>query len=224
MTGAQPELELVLLAKPPVAGACKSRLVAPDGLTAAEAAALMAALLRDVLAELARGPWRLTVCHPAGETAALAELCPVGVTLTPEPLSNGFGALLAGLVAAACARGAGAVALVAGDVPGLTCDLVAEAFAALTRADLVVGPDQSGGCYLLATAGPLPLLADPRIVWQQGTDAGQLAHCADGAGLRVVRLRELVDLDRPSDLARWRAEGGTRGPAVAQWCARKWVG
>jgi hypothetical protein len=90
------------------------------------------------------------------------------------------------------------------DSPTLPVQRVRRAFAALRRCDVVLGPADDGGYYLIGlsrfTSAPWA-----RIDW--GTDAvlrQTLARCR-AAGLSTVLLPAWFDVDTAADLGRLRA-------------------
>lgn len=205
---------VVMLAKSPVPGRVKTRLTAGGTVTAAEAAALSAACVRDLSARWLRPErWQLMVVHPADDSGReLAALVPAGVEVVPEPSqaagSRDFGAVLGGIFAAWCGDGARPVLVVGSDVPLLSPARLEEACAALGQAELVLGPDRGGGCYLIGCRRALDLFGpgspEGPVAWSVGTDFAELAARAERRELRWVRLAEEDDLDEPADLERLR--------------------
>lgn len=203
---------LVMLAKAPRPGRVKTRLTGPGGLTAGEAAALAEAVLRDVTAALWRPQaWRLRLVHPADESGAeLAALAPAGTEIRAQPAGGegDFGALLEGLFRDGCGPPDPRLVVVGGDVPLLTAERCEAAFAALRSAELVLGPDHGGGCYLIGCRRALSLFGpeapEGPIAWSAGTDFAELTRRADGRGLRWSELPVEADLDQPADLERLR--------------------
>lgn len=193
-TSRQPRV--LVIAKAPVPGRAKTRLVPP--LTAAQAAELQQALLLDTLdacrAELDRVA--ILYADPA-EAADFERLAPA----TPLVLQDGRGLEAAlGRTLERLVRD-GPVAIVSSDVPGLPPGSLARTFAALDDgADVVLGPAFDGGYWLIAMArfhpGPLR-----EIPWSTPAVLGvTLARCRD-AGLRVELLETWRDLDTVVDLA-----------------------
>lgn len=88
------------------------------------------------------------------------------------------------------------------DTPDLSVPIVHSAIAALQGHDVVIGPADDGGYYLIGMQRARPeLLTD--MAWS--TDAvfpETMRRCAT-LGLSVATLPVLTDCDRPSDLARW---------------------
>jgi rSAM/selenodomain-associated transferase 1 len=93
------------------------------------------------------------------------------------------------------------VVITGADCPLLDSAQLHAAFAALDRADVVIGPANDGGYTLIGLREPRPELFRG-VDW--GTDAvlSQTRARAELLGLRVETLASLDDLDTPGDLAR----------------------
>ena len=94
--------------------------------------------------------------------------------------------------------------LVGSDCPGLTAEIMAEAFMALTTHDLVLGPAFDGGYYLIGTHQESSRLIC-RTLFQDmpwGTDNvyPTTKMRADQQRLRCHTLARLHDIDTPADL------------------------
>ena len=101
--------------------------------------------------------------------------------------------------AQAFAQGAQAVVVIGADCPDLGPALFAQAFSALTRKDLVLGPAMDGGYYLVGLTRPAPaLFAD--IPWGSGEVLTATLKQAQEMHLSIHLLEPLADVDRPEDL------------------------
>ncbi|HYF26805.1 MAG TPA: TIGR04282 family arsenosugar biosynthesis glycosyltransferase [Baekduia sp.] len=191
---------VVVMARAPVPGRCKTRLeplLGPDG-----CAALQRELVRHTLA-----------CCPPGRTVVaeadgrLGDLVPATATTFAQEGPH-LGARLAHAVATA-----GAPVLVIGtDLPSLRPDDLAHAEAALDGRDVVFGPADDGGWWLCALRAPAPevFTIDPRL-WGGPAVLDACLAAARAAGRRVGLVGEpRQDLDTPQDAAR-----AVRDPATA---------
>jgi uncharacterized protein len=88
------------------------------------------------------------------------------------------------------------------DTPDLSIGIVKAAIKALVSQDVVIGPAEDGGYYLLGMARPYPDLLHG-IDWSTEQVFAQTMAKAKVAKLRVSVLETLADCDRPEDLARW---------------------
>ncbi|MDM7954961.1 TIGR04282 family arsenosugar biosynthesis glycosyltransferase [Blastomonas sp.] len=88
------------------------------------------------------------------------------------------------------------------DTPELTVEHVRAAVVALASHDIVIGPAEDGGYYLIGMTRARPeLLTD--MPWStSGVLPETLRRCA-ALGLTVATLPVLSDCDTPADLARW---------------------
>lgn len=99
----------------------------------------------------------------------------------------------------AFSKGYRSVVVIGTDCPGLNSDLLNEAFDLLATNDVVIGPAEDGGYYMLAMRGPfLKLFED--IHWSTDRVARATErNCIDNK-LSYVMLRPLGDIDREEDL------------------------
>jgi rSAM/selenodomain-associated transferase 1 len=179
-------------------------------------AALLEALLLDTLDGAATpGVRRILVVTPPDAHAALAAIAP-NVPVLPQS-DGSLGDRMRETMEAIFATGARRVAVIGSDLPEITGDHIASAFAAL-RDDsgaLVLGPAQDGGYYLIAACHVPPVFDG--ITWGSADVLTQTRAAAAAAGLRVRTIQTLGDVDTVSDLRR-----AGRSPACPRTAA--WVG
>ena len=94
------------------------------------------------------------------------------------------------------------------DSPTLPAAHLLEAVAQLDRADLVVGPSEDGGYYLIGLKQSQPDLFR-EIAWSTERVASQTVARAQALGLSVALLPAWYDVDIPADLDRLRSELAT---------------
>jgi uncharacterized protein len=194
---------LAVIAKEPVAGLAKTRLVPALGETGAARAAT--AMLADTLAAVGASgadPW---LCFtPAAARERLRRLAP-GFRLLPQAAGD-LGDRLAACLADLLAAGADRVAIVGADTPHVPRASFRQALALLDEADVVLGPALDGGYYLVAAKAARPELF---VGVPMGTDVVLTETLARAArdGLVVALLPPLRDLDRVEDLAAALAAG-----------------
>ncbi len=187
---------VLIVAKAPVVGRSKTRLVPP--LTAEQAAGLHEALLLDTVASCRRECGDVRFLHASPDDDAGLRAVASDVT---RVLQRGRGladALRHGL---ADHLGRGACAAVSSDVPGLPAGAVTRAFAALAEgADVVLGPAADGGYWLIALREPHDALFRD-IPWSTpAVLEATRSRCAEH-GLSVVELERWRDVDTLVDLA-----------------------
>lgn len=207
---ADTRLPVLVFARAPRLGRAKTRLAA--GLGALAAQRVYRLCLKTVLARLARDP-RLAVVlcvTPDGALREMRALAPPGVRLLPQ----GRGDLGARMARAFANLPPGPAVLVGGDVPDVSPRHIVTSLKASGRADVVLGPSEDGG-YWLVGAKRLRSLSGrvagglfSRVRWSgPHALADTLASLPKTA--RVHLLEEcLVDLDTAEDFWRWRATGG----------------
>ncbi len=89
-------------------------------------------------------------------------------------------------------------AIVSGDVPQVTKEMVERALAALVEADVVLGLGPDGGYYLIAMKEPHDVFT-PVTMSTTATVQATLALCAE-RGLSVATVDRLTDVDEAQDL------------------------
>ena len=205
--------QVILVAKAPVPGRSKTRLVPP--LSAEQAAELQRALLLDTLAACRAEVPDTAILHSDPDEAAALRSLAGGETRLILQEGRGLGAALAGAMARLLPDGP--VALVSSDIPGIPDGALGRAFAALDGgADVVLGPALDGGYWLIAMR---EYHDEPfrRILWSTpAVYATTVRRCAE-AGLRVHALEPWRDLDTPVDLDFALAElDGLQAPRTEQ--------
>jgi uncharacterized protein len=187
-----------VVAKAPRPGSTKTRLCPP--LSPDQAAQLAGAFLLDTIATVNRsGLTARIVCREASEQHLLAGLVGLLVPVSVQS-GNGLGDALEGAFREALADGAKAVAVLGADSPTLPGFLLREAFAALAHGfDVVLGPAEDGGYYLLAARAVHPwLFRDMR--WSTDGVASETLRRCRALGLRTHILRTWYDVDDAASL------------------------
>jgi len=95
------------------------------------------------------------------------------------------------------------VALIGADCPGLTADILHRALQRLDKVDLVLGPTEDGGFYLLACKKNYENLFLNRS-WSHDRVFAETIDIAARLHLDLYLLPELYDIDFESDWKRWR--------------------
>ena len=197
------DCRLIVFVKAPRAGFVKTRLAAALGPHGALAA--YRALVERVLGELS--PLRDVELRFAPDDAT-AE---ISAWLRPDwgaaPQGDGdLGARMHRAFAQAFASCATRVVLIGSDCPHVNTGDIAAAAAALTEYDVVLGPAEDGGYWLVALRAPAPGLFE-QIAWSTERVLAQTRARAPSLGLRVHLLRTLPDVDTVEDWQRYLAQG-----------------
>ncbi|HEY0938253.1 MAG TPA: DUF2064 domain-containing protein [Trebonia sp.] len=187
MTAATPDLAttLLVIAKQPVPGRVKTRLVPPY--THEQAAALAEAALADTLHTVLTVPARRRVLVLDGRPGPWL---PPGFDVVPQ-----CGGPLDERLASAFAAVQGPALLIGMDTPQVTPGLLTVDWEA---ADAVFGPASDGGFWALGLREPDPALLRGVPMSTSGTGAVQRARLV-AAGLRVADLPRLRDVDTAAD-------------------------
>jgi uncharacterized protein len=200
---------LTVMAKAPVAGQVKTRLIPP--LTPEQAAGLNACFLRDRVASLADASastgarWVISYA-PTGEEAAFGGILPPGALLLPQR-GNGFGERLLRAAEDLFACGFSSVCLIDSDSPTVpTAAFIRAAEELAAEGDRVVlGPSDDGGYYLIGIKQRHGHLFED-IAWSTAAVAQQTRQRAERLGLPMTSLPTWYDVDDAPSLERLRRE------------------
>ncbi|MCS6915540.1 MAG: TIGR04282 family arsenosugar biosynthesis glycosyltransferase [Myxococcales bacterium] len=202
---------LLVLARPPVVGQVKTRLLQPGPwgrpLRPDEATALHLAFVRDVCCAGARSGIAARHLLGAGPdpTGQLAQVAAETGFELGQQVQGDLGQRMQAALEGPLRAGAEAVVLIGSDSPTLPPAHLAEAAEVLHsgHVDLVLGPALDGGFWCIGARRPCPELLAPGMAW--GTKEvlpamlGRLAQLAE-AGLRSYLLPFWYDVDTPDDL------------------------
>jgi rSAM/selenodomain-associated transferase 1 len=202
-----PKRALFIVARAPVAGQTKTRLGAVIGHEAATV--LYQAFLQDLGARFTRAAARdgydlyWFYAAPCGlSEAEFAASVPSGAGFIRQHEGD-FAARLWQGFQAVRGRGYERIVVIGSDSPHLPAAWVAQAFAALERDEVVLGPARDGGYYLLGQRGtPVDLFSG--ITMSTSTVYAETLARAQAAGLRVALTPATFDIDEVDDLNRLR--------------------
>jgi glycosyltransferase A (GT-A) superfamily protein (DUF2064 family) len=99
--------------------------------------------------------------------------------------------------------------VIGSDAPDISRPLIAKAFAALRRSDVVVGPATDGGYWLIGLRRrPVPVSRLRPGLFRQVRWSGPHALADTLAGLDrrlvIAEIDTLSDIDTPADLEKWK--------------------
>ena len=216
------QLTVVVMARPPVPGECKTRLAASIGARAA--AELAAAMLGDVLDAAARLPAaeRVLLAAPGG-ASTLAELAPPGWRVANQR-GDDLGERLENAVVDLGASDRRLVVL-GSDSPTLPVELLAASLERLRPGRVLLGPTEDGGYWVIGVAArELDIFRD--VPW--GTEAVYQAtrQRCDALGLEIVETASWYDVDDHRAMERLAAEvraDPSQAPRCAAWLERRIV-
>jgi hypothetical protein len=205
-------VQLAVLAKAPIPGLAKTRLVpvlGPQGAARLQRQLTRQALRTALAAEL--GPVTLWCAPDARHRFFRALQRTTGLRCLVQP-SGDLGERMHSAFRLHCTQGP--LLLIGTDCPVLRPDHLRQAAVALVDgADAVLQPAEDGGYVLVGLRQPQPALFHG-ISWSTDQVMAETRTRAREAGLQVHELDTLWDVDRPQDLARWRGHGLDEPAAV----------
>jgi rSAM/selenodomain-associated transferase 1 len=211
---------ILVFAKAPRPGKVKTRLL--PALSPTDAATIHRACLADTLRSVAalRGAERwLLVAGSDGAARRLARRLRAGRGWRVAGQGRGdLGARLSRWFRRVAAGGPRRVIAVGADSPWIGAARIRRALAILKRQDVVLGPADDGGYYLIGASQWLPSLFR-EVDWGTGRVLRQTRWRTSRAGIRAGLLSRDFDLDRPADLrraARLLRREPRRAPALAR--------
>ena len=184
---------VLVFAKSPRPGRVKTRLaglLGPEG-----ASRLYEALLTDTVLAVASVPGvrRVIACDPPEDLDWFVSRFGDGFQLTSQGPGD-FGQRLHGCFEEAFAQGARRAVVVGSDLPTLNGSCIAGAFRLLHSHDLVLGPADDGGYYLMGLARMVPELFQD-VDWSTDRVLDQTLDRARRARLTFTRLDAECDVD-----------------------------
>jgi uncharacterized protein len=218
----------ILFARVPVPGNVKTRLIGPSeasGLTAEQACSLHLACVGDVAELLERAlphaqKW-LYWSEAPGPECSVGELgLPPSFGIALQSGSD-LGERMARAVERTLSAGAGRVLLVGSDSPTLPPEYLSQAIAALESSDVVIGPSDDGGFYLIGAKSFKREIFDG-VAWSSAETYAQTVANVRASGLTLTTLPSWYDVDEWRDLQRMISEaqaGVPLPPRVAAFLA-----
>jgi rSAM/selenodomain-associated transferase 1 len=194
---------LAIMTKAPRAGQVKTRLTPP--LNREEAAALNICFLRDVSAAISRvgGNARGIGCFtPVGNEEMYRNIFPADFHLLAQR-DGDLSKRLVGATEDLFTNGFASVCLINSDSPTAPTSVFAEAarWLSSSRQDVVIGPSDDGGYYLIGMRKPQPRLFEA-IDWSTDRVCAQTRERASEIGLNVRLLPVCYDVDERRTLHR----------------------
>jgi uncharacterized protein len=214
------ETLIIVMAKQPQVGKTKTRLL--PALSLREAADLYQALLLDTLSLVANQPWaELAVAiTPPGSRPYFESITPPGTLLLPVDGAD-IGECLAQALDMSLGMGYRKALALNSDGPSLPAQYLEQAALYLEQAELVLGPGEDGGYYLVGMSR-LHGAIFKGIAWSTAQVFTQTLDRAAELGLRVALTPVWYDVDTPADLYRLQKELETL-PADRLPQSRRWL-
>lgn len=197
VSGSANQLRLVLFSKYPVPGEVKTRLI--PALGAAGAATLHGQLAKhcfNVISATAKmGGATCEVRYSGAEESAFREWLEHDGRYLPQSEGD-LGDRLQQAAEPLPYIFFGA------DTPDLNAEIIHRAIAALDTHDVVIGPAEDGGYYLVGAKRELPGLFE-NMPWSTADLLDQTLEYLNQIGISPGLLPTLRDCDRPEDLVHW---------------------
>lgn len=196
---------LFIMTRFPEAGRTKTRLI--PALGAEGAAQLQRQMTEYLLTRFQRlrhsCQLRLEVHFTGGSAAQMTHWLGDHVRLKPQCPGH-LGQRLSHAFEQGFGIGLERILMVGSDCPGIGKTQIVQALNRLDTHDVVLGPAEDGGYYLVGLKAPQPELFE-RISWGQSCVLDQTVAIAARHDLSVSLLSPLPDIDRPEDLHLWEA-------------------
>jgi uncharacterized protein len=202
------QVQVAILAKAPVAGFAKTRLIpalGPRGAARLQREFIRRTLRTATAAEL--GPATLWCAPNAGDRFFRALRRTAGARCLDQP-DGDVGERMHAASVLHCVSGP--VLIIGTDCPALSTNYLRRAARALRDgSDAVFGPAEDGGYVLVGLRSPQPGLFSA-MSWSTPTVMSETRARAAAQGLAVVELETLWDVDEPADLPRLTPQGVLR--------------
>lgn len=189
--------------KSPRPGSVKTRLAA--GLDAEAAAAIAVVLIDRTMAALSEFGGRVELRFTPDDAGDEIRRWGAKAWRAVPQGEGDLGQRLERAVAAAFAEGETRVLVVGTDCPGLSAEDLDEALRILEDRDVVLGPSEDGGYWLIGLRLPLPELF-AGVAWSTDTVCETTRRRAVEGGRSVGLLRRQLDVDTLEDWRRWLRE------------------
>jgi rSAM/selenodomain-associated transferase 1 len=197
---ALPKRELIVFVKAPLPGDVKTRLI--PQFTSIEAADLYRCFVADILSSTAQlgGVCKTMVAYQSHPKAA--DLSWLGGKARPDFFrqeGRSLGERLIHAFGTAFGRGARQIVLIGSDSPNLPPQYIEQAFQALSGADVVLGPANGGGYYLVGLSRPCLHLFDD-VIWSSDQVFERTCRNATSQGYTLRVLPSHYGVDTMQDL------------------------
>ncbi|MBU0479662.1 MAG: TIGR04283 family arsenosugar biosynthesis glycosyltransferase [Proteobacteria bacterium] len=190
--------KLLIFTRYPTAGSTKTRLI--ESLGGEGAADLQRRMSERTVAVARTLPADLEVRYFGGSREQVSSWLGDAIRIQDQGEGD-LGVKMARAFAESFAEGYQRVIIIGADCPSLTAAILSEGFTELKDRQMVLGPAEDGGYYLLGLTRSCPALFEDQPWGTSGVLDNTLA-VADKLGLEYRLLEKLHDIDRPEDLAR----------------------
>ena len=198
-----PDTALVVMARYPHIGTTKTRLARTLG--DAETVRLYRAFLTDLAHKFAGKTYDLHWAYTPANIDYLSFIATLATTLTEHmrafPQQGiDFGARLHNAFQYTYDQGYQRTIVIGSDSPQISMKIIMQAQKGLDKSDVVLGPADDGGYYLIAMRRPYDVFSG--IPMSTSVVAQKTIELAQSQGLKVHTLEQLFDVDELPDLLR----------------------
>jgi rSAM/selenodomain-associated transferase 1 len=190
---------IMIFAKSPIPGRVKTRLCPP--LRPEEAVELYKSFVKDTIhtAQAVKNSVTTILYDPSTQFPGIDWLGPGFPESFISQKGRDLGDKLSTAFLEAFARGAERVLAIGSDLPHLERDIIESAFSMLDKKDVVLGPAEDGGYYLIGLKRCWNDLFSG-IAWSTSRVFKQTVQRTQNAGLSMGILPRLYDVDTASEL------------------------
>jgi rSAM/selenodomain-associated transferase 1 len=169
-------------------------------------------MVLDTIDMLIRGRFPLRICFtPPDARDRILEWLGQGYRAFPQT-GDDLGDRMENAFERVFSEGVEDALLIGSDIPGLTAEVMDEAFTALLKNEAVIGPARDGGYYLIGfKKGAFEPVIFHDMVWSTKTVFCETMDKLHDASLKVHVLPELTDVDTVEDLKTLMSQ--VKGPA-----------
>jgi rSAM/selenodomain-associated transferase 1 len=191
--------EILVFAKYPETGRCKTRLAASVG--AETALKIYRALLEHTLQVVRSLPCTRILFVDPPERVAEASSWASGMDLYLPQAPGDLGGRLSEAMETRLSEGARKIIFLGSDCPQISKDSVLSSFTALDEYDVVLGPTEDGGYYLLGLKSSHPFLFQD-IPWSSERVLEKTLNILKRESLSYILLETFSDVDTLQDFHR----------------------
>ena len=194
--------KLIIFTRYPEPGTTKTRLIGALGANgAAELHRKMAELAVGVARELkASTGIAIEIRFVGGDDSKMRQWLGNDINYAPQ-IGLDLGERMDNAFKSGFDQGCNRIVIVGSDCPELTANILEEAFQALDRHPVVLGPASDGGYYLVGLKQRLPVFQD--IPWGTENVLEETRKALSSLEVSCVLLERLSDVDTPGDLHIW---------------------
>ncbi len=193
---------LIVFTREPEPGKTKTRLM--PYFTQEQCAGLHSCMLRDISREMKSADADIIVAYTGGRNGPEFLRKTFGKTAVfIEQIGADIGARMKNAIKEALELGYDKVVLIGTDIPEIRAESVNDAFSKLDSSDIVLGPTEDGGYYLIGMSLVHPEAFEVKV-YGTGSVFEETAESLRLADLSVALADKYPDIDTPEDISAYR--------------------